>query len=69
LSDKGRAWAEKVQTRGPGSSAVTVADVCADCNRADTDYVCACLGTELDDDATFFERAIASHDFAIALRD
>ena len=69
LSDKGRAWAAKVQTRGPDSSAVTVADVCADCNRADTDYVCACLGTELDDDATFFERAIASHDFAIALRD
>ena len=66
LSDKGRAWAEKVQTRGPGSSAVTVADVCADCNRADTDYVCACLDTELDEDATFFERAIASHDFAIA---
>jgi hypothetical protein len=66
LSDKGREWAAKVQTRGPDSSAVTVADVCMDCDYEDTVYVCACLDTELDEDATFFERAIASHDFAIA---
>ena len=30
--------------------------------------MCACFNTELDEDAMFFERAIASHDFAIALR-
>jgi hypothetical protein len=38
------------------------------CDHEDTAYVCACFDTELDEDATFFERAIASHDFAIALR-
>ena len=66
LSDKGRAWAEKVQMRGPDSSAVTVADVCADCGRADTDYVCACLDTTLDEEATFFEWMLAHHEGAVA---
>ena len=63
---QGRAWAEKVQMRGPDSSAVTVADVCADCSRADTDYVCACLDTTLDEDATLFEWMLAHHDVAVA---
>ena len=66
LSDKGRAWAEKVQMRGPDSSAVTVAEVCADCGRADTDYVCACLDTTLDEEATFFEWMLAHHEGAVA---
>ncbi len=52
--------------RGPDSSAVTVADVCADCGRADTDYVCACLDTTLDEEATFFEWMLAHHEGAVA---
>ena len=38
------------------------------CDHEDTTYVCACFNAELDEDAMFLERAIACHDFAIALR-
>ena len=62
LSTKGREWARNVQVRHAGESAVTVADVCMDCDADDTLYVCAFMGTALKADSTSFERAFTLHE-------